>query len=118
MDRPEGNEGNLNGTTAVDAVPAPAAADYQRIIGEKSVKVYNADTVAHTITLQKNKNSTVYVLEDSGSLAAGAAYQFASRVILDATDESLEVVSDATATTTEPTFDAGWLEVYTPPEAT
>ena len=109
MDLPVGNEGSLNGTTAVSAVAAPAASK-QRIVLAKGIRVYNADTVAHTITWQKNKNSTLYPLQIDSGVAAGAFVELDKRVVLDATDESLEIVSDAGATTTEPTFDAAFME--------
>lgn len=108
-DLPLGNEGALNGTTAVTALAAPAA-DEQRIVPADGVVVFNADTVAHVFTLQKNKNSTVYILEKTASIAAGATHSFSVRVVLDATDESLELVSDATATTTEPDFNVSAME--------
>ena len=109
MDLPVGNEGSLNGVTAVTAVAAPAAGK-QRVVMANGVAIHNLDTVAHTFTFQKNKNSTLYVLQVDATVAAGAVATLAKPVVLDATDESLEVVDDAGATTTEPTFDAAFME--------
>lgn len=109
MDLPVGNEGSLNGTTAVAVVPAPASGK-QRIVLAKGIRVYNADTVAHTFTWQKNKSSTLYLLQVDATVAAGSFAELDKRVVLDDTDESLEVFTDATATTTEPTFDAAFME--------
>lgn len=112
-DLPVGNEGALNGTTAVTILAAPGAG-FQRVTPANGVAVHNRDTVAHTITFQKNKNATAYVLDVAVSLAAGAVAMLGKKVVLDATDESLEAVSDATATTTEPSFDVAALEAQLP----
>ena len=108
-DLPIGGEGNLNGTTAVTVLASPAA-DKQRIVPANGLSIYNADTVAHDIIIRKKKASTSYVFWKESAVAAGTHKVLPKKVILDATDELLEVLTDATATTTEPTYDIAALE--------
>lgn len=53
---------NLNGTTTVDVV-SPPAQDVNRHL--KYLNVYNADTVAHDITVKFDDNGTEYILLDT-----------------------------------------------------
>ena len=62
-----------NGATPVTAVSAPAA-NVQRMVNE--VRVYNKDTVAHTITIQLNDNGTRRVLQKQ-TAAAGTVVLYA-----------------------------------------
>jgi len=50
---------NTNNTTAVDICAAPAASTYRDV---DYVNIYNADTVAETVTIIYNDNSTLYNL--------------------------------------------------------
>jgi hypothetical protein len=50
---------NLNGTTAVDIIPAPAAATQRKVNG---ISIYNADTVAVQCTVRYNDNATLYTI--------------------------------------------------------
>lgn len=109
MDVPIGNEGSLTGDAAKTVLAAPAASK-QRIVPANGLSIYNADTVAHDFTIQKNKNSTVTIFWKESAVAAGVHVVLPKKVVLDATDESLEVVVDADATTTEPTFDLAAME--------
>lgn len=63
---------NTNGTTDVNAVPAPAAST-QRVVDFLSV--YNADTVDATITVKLDANGTEYILWKD-TLNAGDSMQF------------------------------------------
>jgi hypothetical protein len=110
MDVPIGNEGNLNGATAVTALAAPGTANVQRTVPANGAGAYNADTVAHDFIWQKNKNSTITVLFKAATVAAGAHTLLGKKVVLDATDESLEVKLEGAHTTTAPTFDVAALE--------
>jgi len=110
MQLPIGNEGALNGGTAVDVVASPAASK-QRIIPVNGLSVYNADTVAHTYTFKKVKGGSTYVVWIAPTVAAGALALLAKPVTLDATDEKLQVVYEGAKTTTESTFDFSGLEV-------
>jgi hypothetical protein len=103
-DLPVGNEGNLNGATAVTILAAPAASK-QRIVPANGVSFYNADSVSHDFTVQKNKNSTITIVWKQASVASGAVVLMAKKVTLDATDESLEAKIEGAHTTTAPTFD-------------
>ena len=62
-----------NGGTAVTAVSAPAA-NTQRMVNE--VRVYNKDTVAHTVTIQLNDNGTKRILQKQ-TCAVGATILYA-----------------------------------------
>lgn len=105
---PTNNYGSLNGTTSVDLVAAPASST-RRVI--RSVHICNVDTVSHVITVRLTNSGTHYPLYKA-TLAANetlliGGYQ--ETVVLDATTESLTAITDATATTTEPTFQASFI---------
>lgn len=126
-DLPVGNEGELNGTTAVEIVRPPTGGR-QMIVPTRAASVRNADNVSHVITFQKIKGAIPpgftgfgkFVLPDSSvvwrialqveTVPAGVTVRLRGKVVLDATDETIEAVSDAAATTTEPTFDTAALE--------
>ncbi len=109
MDLPLGNEGALNGATAVTILAAPASGK-QRQVPRYGVSVYNADSVAHTYTFQKNKNGTARILDIQATIAAGAVCRLDVIVVLDATDESLEAKYEAPKTTTESVFNVAAME--------
>jgi len=104
------NEGSLTGTAPVTLLAAPAGATV-RATPKDSVGVYNKDTVAHDFTFQKNKGGTITEVAKIAAVAPGGLAVMPKKVALDATNESLEAKSDATATTTEPTFDVIALEI-------
>jgi len=108
-DVPIGNEGAMTGATPKTLLTAPAAAT-QRIIPSDGARVYNRDTVQHDVTFQKNKAATVWIIEKIVGVQPGGAATMSKRVVLDAIDESLEGLVDATATTTEPSFDVAAME--------
>lgn len=62
---------NTNNTTDVNVVPAPSSA--QRVVD--FVSIYNADTVAQTLTVKFDANGTEYTLW-SGALASGESLQY------------------------------------------
>jgi hypothetical protein len=102
-----GNEGALNGTTAVDVVTTPGSI-HRYVV--RNVSVYNGDTVSRIITLIKNMNGTERILGKE-TLQPGESWIFDKIVVLDATTEKITAKSDATAATTEPTFDAAFADV-------
>ena len=59
---PGTNGGLTNGATPVDLVPVPGAST-QRIIN--ALNIYNADTVAQTVTVRFNDNATTRVLKST-----------------------------------------------------
>jgi hypothetical protein len=109
VDLPIGNEGNLNGATAVTVLVAPATSK-QRVIPRNGAGAFNADTVAHNFTWQKNKAAVITVLYVASTVAAGAVTLLDRAVTLDATDETLEVKIEGAHTTTAPTFDVSAIE--------
>ena len=66
------NEGTTNNTTAVTLVAAPGASKSRKI---SLVNIYNADTVAATVTVQYNANGTLRVLCKI-ALAADSTLQY------------------------------------------
>lgn len=60
--------GSSDGTNDVDVVPAPTSGDFHLV---KQLTVYNADTVAQTVTVKIDVSGTDYVLW-KGSVAVGA----------------------------------------------
>jgi hypothetical protein len=103
-DLPLGPVGNMNGTTFVPVLTAPAAGK-QRIVPANGLTFHNADTVAHTYTVQKKKGANAYQKWVSGAVASLGSIAMPLKVTLAATDESLEAKVDAVLTTTESTFD-------------
>ena len=53
------NVANTNSTTDVDLCPAPAAG---RVHEVDTISVYNADTVAATVTVKFDANATEYII--------------------------------------------------------
>jgi len=106
---PIGNEGSFNSTNAVTVLAAPASSK-QRVIPTHGLSVYNADTAAVDVIVQKNKNSTARVIYKKVGLAAGATDSMPNKVVLDATDESLEVKLGGAIATTQPVFDVAAAE--------
>jgi hypothetical protein len=109
MDMPIGNEGALAGTSPVTVLAAPAEWK-QRVVPASGLSVCNCDTVAHDLIFQKRKGASVYIFWKELAIPAGTHVVLPKKVVLDATDESLEVVSNATATTTEPRWDLAAME--------
>jgi len=109
MDTPIGNEGSLNGATAVDLI-GPPSSGAQIVVPANGVSVYNADTVAHDITFQKNKNGSLYIFWKEAAVPAGTHVVLPKKVVLDADDEKLQAFTDGAASTTEPTFDSTAME--------
>lgn len=105
----KGDEGSLTGSAAKTVIAAPASGA-TRATPSASVSVYNKDTVVHDITFQKNKGGTVTEIAKVLNLAVGATTIMPKKVALDATNESLEIKSNAAGTTFEPTYDVLYME--------
>jgi hypothetical protein len=73
---PATNDGASNSTTAVDMVVAPAASTQRQL---KFVNIYNADTVAATVTVRLNDNGTTRILVKT-ALNPGYTLQFVDSV--------------------------------------
>ena len=108
-DLPVGNEGSLNSTTAQTALAAPASST-QRVIPRKGVSVYNIDTIVHNIVMQKNKAATITIIQRFGNVPVDGTVVLDKVVILDATDESFEIVMEEVLATTQPEFDVSAME--------
>lgn len=101
-----GNEGALNGTTAVDVVPAPASGRHL----VRNLSVYNIDSAVVTVTVRKNKGGTLSLLQKE-TLQVGDTLVYDKLIVLDATDEKVQVVMSGAAATTNPDFDAAYAVV-------
>lgn len=108
MDTPFGSVGTLNGTTPVMLASAPASSA-QRVILKDGAGIYNADSVTHSVSWMKNKNSTSYVL-DTGTVTTGGVILLGKPVVLAAADESLEAVMGAAVGATAPTYDIAGMD--------
>lgn len=100
-DLPVGNEVVLTGATAVTLLAAPGAST-QRVVPKSGASVYNRDTDPRDITFQVNKGGTKSILWKAAGVVAGGTAVLPKVVVLDATNESLEVLTDGAAATTEP----------------
>lgn len=94
---PGSEETTSNGTTDATIVSAPAA-NTQRIIS--SIKVHNTDTAVATVTIKKAKGASEWVIHTETSLAVNGAFEIRD-LVLDATDETMEIVLNGAITTNE-----------------
>lgn len=106
---PIGNEVDLNGATAVTALAAPGSGA-QRIIQKGDASVYNKDTATIDVTWQKNKGGTITILQKTLAVAIGGTDALRKKVVLDATNESLEVKLGGAHATAAPQCDVAALE--------
>lgn len=79
-----------NGTTAVEVVPAPEFNDKREVF---SMTIANRDGSAITAQVFIKKDTTSYMIAETGSLAAGSVWTMPKelRPVLKAIDESVEV---------------------------
>lgn len=106
----DSNHGVLTGTTQKEVVAAPAASTDRAV---RSLHVLNRDTVPHNFTLYKKVAGTSYAIDAIAGVPAGDVWRpiaGSDIVFLSATNQSLEVVVDANATTTEPSFEASFYD--------
>lgn len=96
-----GNEGSLNGTTAVDVVSSPGAST-RRLVS--NVKFNNIDTATVTVILLKYKGGTTYEIARE-TLQVNEHWEYDSLIVCDATDEKVQAKMSGAAATTNPTFD-------------
>lgn len=104
---PGGDDGAMNGTTAVTLVSAPASGA-QRII--KTLTIQNRDTVVNTITLRKVSGGGTRQLW-SGDLDVGDTLIFDDPLVLDDTSSSVTAVMAGAVTTTNPDWTSSWADV-------
>jgi hypothetical protein len=102
-----GNEANLNGTTNVPIVPAPASGERNIV---SNVHFYNKDVITHNINVVKDKGGTAYPLAQL-TVAAGAHATFTKVTVLDATDETIYANMAEIITTTNPSVDVAYANV-------
>jgi hypothetical protein len=104
-----GGEVALTGTTWATVVAAPGAAEQREVL---RLAVWNRDTEQRTVKTRKKIGASNYELFPELVLAAGQkGLVQADGCVLDNTDETIEMSTDATAATTEPLVDVGVFEV-------
>ena len=96
------SDGALNGTTVVTIVAAPGSG-VRRVV--RSISIYNADSADVTVTVQNN-NGTTTRKRAKRTLKPGAVMEYEGAIVLPTTNDSLEAVMSAAATTTNPDFNA------------
>ena len=105
-----GGEVALNGTTPQTAVTAPGASEQKQVL---SLWAINRDSTTRTITAKKLKTAGSVSITIGkvtlDTLLRGQLIQ--ASVVLDDTDETITVESDATAATTEPIVDVAIFKV-------
>jgi len=88
-----GFEGETNGTSLVDIVPAPAAPVRARVV--HFITTHNKHSAAVSFTIQKDKNGTKYILHEQASLGADQDHELPELAgavyVLDDTDEKLQI---------------------------
>lgn len=94
---PGSQEAQSNDTTDTTIVAAPAASA-QRIIS--SIKVHNTDTAVATITIKKAKGASQWLIHTEASLAVNGSFEVKD-IVLDATDETMEIVLGGAVTTNQ-----------------
>lgn len=102
---------DLNGTSHVTVVAAPAASTYRVVL---SLRVYNRDTAAVTPTLVEDTSGTEREYEVRTGMAAGGFWDIitiANKYVLDATTKSLKMFLGGAASTTNPVVHASWIDI-------
>jgi len=94
------NKGTSNSTTDVTVVAAPGAST-SRLIPKGGITVYNNDTVAATVTLQFHVTTPTDTILEQAIISPGKTYINSMPIVLDATDESLEIYLSAAVTTNQ-----------------
>lgn len=101
-----------NGTTLVVVVPAIAFPVKERAI--RLITIHNNDTAVADITVRKDKNGTKYILHRDKTLAVDGNLELPRNAdafyILDAGDESIEVVLGGAVTANELDVTAHWAD--------
>ena len=101
--------GTSNGTTDVTVISAPGAST-SRLIPRGGITIYNNDTASATIYLQFHDDSPTDVLLEKITLAAGNTYTLSMPLVLDATNETIEIYLAGAVATNELTWFAHYLD--------
>lgn len=103
-----GDEVALTGATFKEVVGAPASSTRRQIL---SLWIHNRDTVDHTFQSRKVVGASNFLMLTI-TVKSGQAGNLmpVGCSVLDGTNESYEVKSDATAATTEPLVDVAYFQ--------
>lgn len=103
----KGADGQTNGTTAVDAIPAPASSTTHVM---RNVVVHNRDTIVHTVIVQKvSAGGTRRMVNQS--IDPGGMLNVEVTVNCDATTSKVQVVLGEAIVTTQPDWVANYGQV-------
>lgn len=87
------SDGNLNGSTIVTALSAPASSTNRQVL---YLTVYNADTATRIVTIQKSISSTKYIIIKS-SLAPGATLEYSREhgwTVISQTSQNSHIITE------------------------
>jgi hypothetical protein len=99
----------LAGTTWTTVATAPDASKRNAVV---SLLAMNLDNTTRLFSLRRKKGGATTMLRENVSVGPGLTEQMVKEGmhVLDDTDETLEMKTDATAAATEPVVDAAWME--------
>lgn len=103
---PGAQDGQLNDTTAVDIVDAPASS-VQRMV--RNLIIHNADTVSVDLTVRYYHGGTTRTIYQI-TLAADDTLELNLAMILDDTDKKIQALLGGAVTTNQPNFVASYAD--------
>jgi len=104
---PGSSSGASNGATDVEMVAAPSAS-VQRMVNY--ITVYNKDTAAATVTVKLVDGGVDRIIVKQ-VLAADDTLEMTDTIVLDATDESIEMVLAGAVAANELDWTASWADL-------
>jgi len=104
----DSDEKALTGTTPVDFVPDPGASNQSEAL---TCNVWNRDNTTRTIKAQKTGGTVTPLELGTVTLAAGARGIIPIAGVVVKNGQKIQLVSDATAATTEPAAHVSWFKI-------
>lgn len=104
------NQGNMNGVTAVEIVPAPGSGVYRAV---RSIRFFNLDTAVVTFKVFKRVGVLDYYFDGVVGLAVGGVYNPVDGddiIALTGTDHSIMALLGGAIATLNPQFIASWVD--------
>jgi len=96
----QNNKGVTNGTTDVIVVASPLGSK-SRLIPKGGITIYNNDTVTATVTLQFSVTTPTDTVLEQAEILPNGTYINSMPIVLDGTDESVQIYLAGTVTTNE-----------------
>ncbi len=101
--------GESNSTTAVTVLAAPSATGVTRILPPGGLTIYNADTVAATVTIRYSDGANKRNIKRA-TLNSDEAVTNDGPIHLEDTDDSLEIILAAAITTNQLPWVVNYIE--------